>query len=295
MQYAFSAAEDGLRPVRIGAVAVQPAPDSIDVLYIGLAGLLPSDLQVHYSCAGLFFGRVVVQDQEQVHLETAAFSHYFHGDVATRERHVRRMTLSRAMFVQLLEWDRRLAGMATCDVREVVEEHAARAARLQRAGELSSLPDVPLETASVPPSPEQHYGVAEATGGRSLVPQMKRDARQSTLKRHTLVFERETVVVPLHAIRDLVAAPNATERVSPGCLDRLALQAALQQTCRERQAEKNERERRALKTKERRLRRIRRLRGRMKGAKLIEVTPIFERRKIVSCRVDVDVPMLVAA
>src|SRR2546430_2589761 len=96
--------DDELRPIRIGSVAEQPAPDMTDLLYIGLAGLLPENLRVLCSCAGLFFARIVSRNKE-VELEVAALARYFAGDDATLEHHIRKVTLSSTQFEQFLEYD----------------------------------------------------------------------------------------------------------------------------------------------------------------------------------------------
>jgi hypothetical protein len=98
------------------------------VAYIGLACLLPATQQSLCSCAGLFFARVVSYsgDGEEggITLEVAALQRYFDtDDNITYHRHVRSLVLTAAQCAQLLEWDRRLASMPTCDVREVLEQH----------------------------------------------------------------------------------------------------------------------------------------------------------------------------
>ncbi len=121
-----------LRPIRIGTIAEQPQADTSTLLFIGLAALLPAQLRSLCSCAGLFYARVLWTDGGQYHLEIAALAHYFTADQRTRDRHVRRIVLAAADFTQLLEWDRSLAGKATCDVRELVEEHMAMIEQSQR-------------------------------------------------------------------------------------------------------------------------------------------------------------------
>ncbi len=98
-----------------------------EILYVGLACLLPSDVHALCTCAGLFFAQLVNRTAcgELYHVEVTALSHYFSADVATRRKHVRTLSLLPEQMAQLLEWDRRLAGMATCDVREVVALHVA--------------------------------------------------------------------------------------------------------------------------------------------------------------------------
>jgi hypothetical protein len=96
------------------------------VTYIGLACLLPAAVQSLCSCAGLFFARVLCGEEEgSITLEVAALERYFDADDdTTYRRHVRFLVLTAAHCAHLLEWDRRLAGMPTGEVRETVAEHA---------------------------------------------------------------------------------------------------------------------------------------------------------------------------
>lgn len=116
-----------LHPIRIGAVVQQPQPDIRDVVYVGLSSLVPAGLRALCSCAGLMYARVrdlqVGGDLYQI--EVAALAHYFEAPSRTRDRHVRSIVLPAKNFALLLEWDRSLAGKATCDVRELMEEHVA--------------------------------------------------------------------------------------------------------------------------------------------------------------------------
>jgi hypothetical protein len=119
--------QEELRPIRIGAIAQQPAADEATVTYVGLAHLLPATLQALCACAGLFFARIMSRSSSEggsVQLEVAALERYFDADDDTYSQHVRSVHLSRQQFKLLLEWDRRLTAMPTCDVREEMEQHA---------------------------------------------------------------------------------------------------------------------------------------------------------------------------
>jgi hypothetical protein len=104
---------------------------SEDVTYIGPAWLLPEHLRARCACAGLFFARVVSYRNDDIELEVAALAHYFDADDISYKRHVCLMTISPVQFALLLEWDRHLATLATCDVREIVIEHTMAVRREQ--------------------------------------------------------------------------------------------------------------------------------------------------------------------
>jgi hypothetical protein len=95
------------------------------VTYIGLASLLPKEHQALCACAKLFFARLL-HECDNVELEICALPYYFDADPHTRNRHVRTIVLTAAQFAQMVEYDRRLASMATCDIRELVEAHAVQ-------------------------------------------------------------------------------------------------------------------------------------------------------------------------
>lgn len=140
---------EDLHPIRIGTVAHQPGPERISVVFVGLACLLPAPLRLLCSCAGLFFARVTRLNGDQYHLEVAALPHYFDADDRTRERHVRSVKATLPLFAQLLEWDRTFVGKATCDVRELVEEHVAAFLLAQNV-------DAPQESRPLPTAASVH-------------------------------------------------------------------------------------------------------------------------------------------
>lgn len=120
---------DNLRPIRVGAVASQPAPALSAVLYTGLADLLPACLRVLCSSAGLVYLRVhaLRAGGDLFDVEVAALPHYFDAPSQTRDCHVRRMVLPADDFACLLEWDRNLAGRPTYEVRELLAERQVSA------------------------------------------------------------------------------------------------------------------------------------------------------------------------
>ena len=116
--------QDVLSPIRIGAVAQQPGPDLATIIYVGLALLLPVRLRELCCCAGLFYAQVVSEQDAQFEIQAAALPHYV--DPEMHVCHIHTCTISYGELVQLLEWDRHLAAMATCDLRDLVAEHAAK-------------------------------------------------------------------------------------------------------------------------------------------------------------------------
>lgn len=138
----FSSLEESeeLRPIRVGALAQQPAPDVTAIIYLGLADLLPVDVRVICSSAGLFFARILCEYECNFELEVAALAHYFESDDVPYERHVRTFTLGKSQFGQLLEWDRRLAGMATCDVIDEMIDHVCSLRQTAQQGEFFQTP-----------------------------------------------------------------------------------------------------------------------------------------------------------
>jgi hypothetical protein len=143
----------------LNSVSKHSASRLYDVLYIGHASLVPLRLHALCSCADLFFARILTSDQEHAHVEIAALPHYFDADEISRQRHVRTLTLTHAQFgLLMLEYDRRLASMATCDVLEIVEQHAvqARASQMLQTGKVSVATDI-LYAAREAVEPEEQY------------------------------------------------------------------------------------------------------------------------------------------
>lgn len=300
--HARSSSEE-LRPIRVGTAARQPAPDIEAVLYIGLATLLPAS-RLLCSCAGLFFARVKsYRSDERVTVEVAALERYFNADDDTYHRHVRIMVLSKIAFAQLLEWDRRLAGMPTCEVRELVKDHVRQVLRAQKPSTLAkvSVATDTLQTPCVPnPEKEKHQHVEEDAHPLRDAPKSKRGSHGAESGHDAMIdvdkldFEhrRASVIVPLEAIQELVPTGSAHHHLPGTRMNRLFFDAALRQLRREQQEARNKKQRRALRNKERRIRRVFRLRGQIPAHKFIEVTP-FKRSQhgeVVAWRVDIDVP-----
>jgi hypothetical protein len=113
-----------------------------DVTYIGLASLLPQEDQALYSCAGLFYVQVldVCVGGDLYRVEIAALPRYFSADQRSYQRHVRTIFLTEGQCAQLVEWDRRLAAMATCDVRDLVEAHIMQVQATHRLPQSDEVP-----------------------------------------------------------------------------------------------------------------------------------------------------------
>ena len=60
-----------------------------------------------------------------IEVEIAALERYFFSCPTTRKRHVCMVEMSREQLDTLLEYDRRLAALPTCDVIELIESHVA--------------------------------------------------------------------------------------------------------------------------------------------------------------------------
>jgi hypothetical protein len=245
-------------------------------------------------------------------VEVAALSHYFSAGLQARKRHVRQIFLSVEQIAQLIEYTRSLAGIATCDVREELESHAARIRRMQQTvkvvasadGEQVSAPgseqvSPSCEVAPVTPSPQQaeHAGIhphreAPKRGSYGAVPK-----RDHVIDVDQLRFEseRESVIIPFESLRESVPVDPEHRPSSRTRMNRFLLRAVLMQLRCEQQGEKNGKQRRALKNKERRIRQIFRLRDQVPIHRLVEVTPVYARGSkhngIIAYRVDIDVPM----
>jgi hypothetical protein len=155
---------EALHPIRIGAVAQQPVPDPLTTIYVGLSQQLSMDLRASCSCAGLMFAQIVSEQEKQIVIRVAALPRYFSAPLQTLSRHVRTLTISYEQFDQLLEWDRELAAKPTCDLRDLVTEHAteswrrgARARVLTKEAEATAVTVTPVvseATTVSPASPE---------------------------------------------------------------------------------------------------------------------------------------------
>jgi hypothetical protein len=91
-----------------------------DTTYVALAAtLLPPELQVHASAAGLCFLRVVdhADQAKGVFVRVTALPHRLDDMDSSR---VFTLYLSREQLAQALPWDRQMQARATCDVRELV-------------------------------------------------------------------------------------------------------------------------------------------------------------------------------
>lgn len=121
-----------------------------NMTYVGLSMLLPEELHALCSCAGLFYVQVldVCVGGDLYRVEIAALPRYFSADQRSSQRHVRTIFLTEGQCAQLVEWDRRLAAMATCDVRDLVEAHTRQ---IQATHRLPPADEVPTrETVAAP-------------------------------------------------------------------------------------------------------------------------------------------------
>lgn len=290
-----------LHSIRISSIAQQPA--ATDMTYIGLATLVPVELRALCTCAGLFFARVYGQGagngEQEYYLEIAALSHYFDADAPTHQKHVRMMMLSASQFALLVEYDRQLAGMPTCDVRELVTDHVA-AHRLVHGSHLhaachpsSPRPSVTHPTifsagaSSQPPTPRQE----------AVVPTVPKRSQESAL----LWCEGPTVTVQLDTLRIAANAEAFHESAhlaaqGPVPFAILLLRAALDLLTAQWQQETDQRARELLTRHLCEVRRV--LVARREIPPKVGVTPLYQpgkAREPIGCTVHIGVPLQFAA
>lgn len=251
-----------------GTVAKQPALNVETITYIGLADLIPSHLRALCTCANLFFTRIITVSDEQYHIEIAALPYYFDADERSRQRHVRTITLPQARFYLLLEYDRHLANLATCDVLESVEQHVRKGAK-GATGELDEATVQPLVL-----SDEQ-----TATDNKTHV---------------TMICESDEITITTDQLRkvdpvDRLFILLKQHAHQPTHLIVLLLRAALlalkQQQARERRPSRRE----ELAHQEMELRLV--LTYRHSVQPRLDVMPLHDHRHIVGCIVRVGVPL----
>ena len=245
---------------------------SRDTTYIGLASLLPQEYQALCSCAGLFFVRLgdTCAGDDLSRVEVAALDRYFFADEKTQKRHIRAIFLSAEESVQLLEYDRRLASMATCDVRELIESHVMRV-----EGEAAPLsqPEMPVQEARAVPD---HLGETVQT------PTPRASGKKPE---KVLSLDGPTVIIPREAIQSAWSRMKHYPCHVPSIKDfhLLMLRAAL--SVAEHSAGDRALIRQALVWRDR-------------VSPQMEVTPIYARGRtdqIVEYRVKVSVPQVFAA
>jgi hypothetical protein len=241
-------------------------PEMSDVLYVGLASQLSSECQVLCACAGLFFARVVSRTEELVELHVAALSRYLNDyDHRAYSRHVRSIILTSEAFLTMLEYDRHLARLATCDLREIVFEYAQSVQK--RSTEVSVATDSVMDHPTSPAEEAPDLGQA--------------------------AFECESVVVPLAIIQELVSV-NVTCVPSQARVHRFFLRAALMHLRTARKEEQSWKKRRVLRNQEQRIRRVFLYQDELPMRQLLELTPIYTRGKhgtLMALRMDVDIPV----
>jgi hypothetical protein len=93
---------------------------STDTTYVGLAtALLPAELQLQASAAGLCYLRIASLDEEQAVLQVAALPHRLQDTAASRR--VFTIWVATPQLAYVLPWDRALQRLPTCDVRECLQ------------------------------------------------------------------------------------------------------------------------------------------------------------------------------
>lgn len=240
--------------------------------YIGHASHVPSSLYALCACADLFFARVLACNEEQYSIEIAALPHYFDADDTTRERHVRTMALSREHLTQLLEYDRRLAAMATCDVIDIVEQHTR-----EQVVETGCTSDV--ATASLSTTQLRAHG---ATGDGKAV---------------LMLSESDDVIITTEKLREVVSAEdvfdalNARNSRSPQ-FTTLLLRAAVRVLMQQQERTHSQTHRAGLACQELELRRV--LTFRRFIQPWLDVRPVYSTGNsphLVGCSVRVAVPL----
>jgi hypothetical protein len=185
---------------------------------IGLASLLPDDMRMMCSCAGLFFAQVIEYraGEHLYRVKVAALPGYF-----SRRYHVDEILLSREECAQLLGWDRRLASMETCDVREEVEAHVKEQilAKVSVATDTTdtvqseSVPQRGQETASnAIPASSPHPVVVNVDAADQ---QPAADTSHKPRKRidlESVNFETISIDLPLELLKEAFFEPNGNNR-----------------------------------------------------------------------------------
>ena len=285
----------------LGSIHIRQAvhqPAASDMTYIGLAALVPVELRALCTCAGLFFARVYgegkLQGGQEYYLEIAALPHYFDAQADSRQKHIRTMTLSATQFALLVEYDRHLAGMPTCDVRELVIDHATAQ---------GYYPQPACHTSPLRPTVSQV--ATPAAGASSTSPTLRQTAQIAQTaypSQPSALLWREgpTLTVPLALLRTEAQAafqePACSSTPSPVPFTVLVLRAALNVLTAQRQQETDQRERKRLTRQLREVRRV--LVARREIPPKIAVTPLYQPGKArgpIGCTVSIGVPLALVA
>lgn len=97
--------------------------NSTDITYVALAvALLPDELQVHASAAGLCHLRITSTDDQHCLIQVAALPHRLHDTASSRR--VFTVWVAASQVEHALPWDKTLQNLPTFEVRERLEAEA---------------------------------------------------------------------------------------------------------------------------------------------------------------------------
>lgn len=239
---------------------------SVGATYVASALVLPEDLKSFASCKHLTYLQPVQQlDDDSIVVYAAPLPHRLGmpGKYFT-------CVLSASTLLSAIAYDRRLASMATCDMRDLVEEHAIQMLQVIRQPRLTTIEVAPPSQAEVPERSHHHEHVQS--------PASPQDERASYVNGPTVTLSAD-IIQDIWARMKYQQHRAQSLRQLPVLLLRAALSVA------------EHLDEQAL------IRRVLVWRDRIPPR--MEVTPIFARRRtgqqIVGYRVQVDVPCLFAA
>jgi len=193
---------------------------STDTTYVGLAAaLLPAELQLQASAAGLCHLHIAALDEEQVLLQVAALPHRLHD--TAHSRRVFTIWVAAPQLAYVLPWDRSLQSLPTCDVRERLQ--AQMFAAPLSASEESTLPvcaasleGAPEDAEPVPPEQERQgmtlLPLPELFVSSETVSETVAEAPEPPLDGSTFRLTRWTRLVWLHAALAMVRRQLAHSR-----------------------------------------------------------------------------------
>ncbi|HEX6484896.1 MAG TPA: hypothetical protein VF043_39125 [Ktedonobacteraceae bacterium] len=193
---------------------------STDTTYVGLAAaLLPDELQLQASAAGLCHLRIAALDEGQALLQVAALPHRLHDTASSRR--VFTIWVAAPQLAHVLPWDRALQSLPTCEVREYLQK-LMFAVPLSTSDEstlpvfATSLEGEPEETEPAPPEQARQgmtlLPLPELFVSSETVNETVAEAPEPPLDGSTFRLTRWTRLVWLHAALAMVRRQLAHSR-----------------------------------------------------------------------------------
>lgn len=97
---------------------------SLDITYVALESILPPDLQVHASTAGLCHLRLISTDGQDCLLQVAALPHRLNDPASSPTRRVFTVWVAAEHVAHALPWERAIQHLPAFEVRERLEAEA---------------------------------------------------------------------------------------------------------------------------------------------------------------------------